>query len=243
MSFLNNRKVEIKTAQSFLVSFGAIFVMAFVVTVNASDEQVKTETWSPNSLSKALSSMPIGDVERGKALNQNMMCASCHGEKGIPPTDNWPALAGQKADYTYKTMLDYKSGLRNEDNRSQLMVTLAEVMNEQDMADIAAYYAGLPSLKVSNFKVEKNPVAEKLVRKGDKSRLITPCASCHGLYAQGGKEASPALVGLSKKAFIRTMQLYKNGKRHNDVNQVMSQFAKKLTDEEIEQLADYYQNP
>lgn len=87
----------------------------------------------------------------------------------------------------------------------------------------------------------KKSIADKLVRKGDKSRLITPCASCHGLFAQGGKEVSPALAGLSKKAFIRAMQLYKNGQRHNDVNQVMSQFAKKLTDEEIEQLADYYQ--
>lgn len=209
----------------------------------ASDEHgVTVEQWTPATLRTAISNMPEGDVERGRALNKSMMCASCHGEAGIAPTQNWPHVAGQKADYTYKIMLDYKSGLRDEDNRSVMMKTLAQMMNEQQMSDIAAYYASLPLPTSAKEKNEALATAEQLVRKGDRKRMITPCASCHGLHGQGGIFAASALAGQNKPAFIRAMQLYKNGKRNNDVNQVMSQFAKKLTDNEIEQLAEYYLN-
>ena len=136
-------------------------------------------------------------------------------------------------------LLDYKSGLRSEDERSKLMTAAVEPMSEQDMADVAAYYASLPA-HAATLKAKPQADAERLVRKGDPTRLITPCASCHGVKGHGGKEAAPALAGQSETAFIRTMKLYKNGERYNDVNKAMAQFAAKLTDEEIRQLAAYY---
>lgn len=209
-------------------------------SATASDATTEIQAWSPKTLSKALHEMPKGDIARGKALHDDMMCSSCHGAKGIAPTANWPNVAGQKADYSYKTLLDYRSGLRNEDRRARLMGTLAEIMSEQEMADVAVYYASL-DLPASETKLEaKSAAAEVLVRSGDKSRLITPCASCHGRLGQGGINAAPALSGQSTTAFIRTMQMYKTGKRHNDVNASMAQFAKKLSDEEIRLLAEYY---
>ena len=201
-------------------------------------------SWTPASLSRTLGAMPIGDVGRGEQINRDMMCASCHGAEGIAPTSNWPNVAGQKADYTYKILLDYKAGRRAEDRRSELMVTLTEILSDQDMADVAAYYASLDPAAAT--KDQRPPVngalaqAETLVRKGDRSRLITPCASCHGLQGQGGINAAPSLAGQSANAFDRTMQMYKTGKRHNDVNESMSQFARRLSDEEIRQLAVYY---
>jgi cytochrome c553 len=112
-------------------------------------------------------------------------------------------------------------------------------MSQQDMADVAAYYASLPAHEAT-AKAPAHADAGRLVRKGDPTRLITPCASCHGVKGQGGKEAAPTLAGQSEKAFIRTMVLYKNGGRHNDVNKGMAQIAAKLTAEEIRQLAAYY---
>lgn len=199
--------------------------------------------WKPASLRQALAAMPSGDALRGKELNSQYMCASCHGDNGVAPTNNWPHTAGQKADYTYKMLLDYKSGLRSEDKRSKLMQAAVEPLTEQDMADLAAYYASLPlpATPAANPAALDLNAAEKLVRKGDPTRLITPCASCHGVKGQGGKNAAPALAGQSEKAFIRTMQLYKHGKRVTDVNKGMAQIAVQLTDEEIRQLAAYYQ--
>lgn len=220
------------------------------MTVTADDDktahvahQATTQQWTPAALRRALKDMPVGDVQRGRELNSSMMCMSCHGEQGVAPTGNWPHVAGQKADYTYKMLLDYQSGLRSEDGRSQLMTILVQVMTQQDMADVAAYYATLSApdaVQTLKTDAEQQAQAESLVRKGDPKRLITPCASCHGVQGQGGKNATPALAGQNPQAFVRTMQLYKSGARNNDVHQGMAQFAQRLTDTEIDWLAQYY---
>lgn len=227
---------------------GVAAIVALTAQAIASDEQQtqrNPKSWTPATLRVALEQMPEGEPLNGRKLHQSLMCASCHGAQGIAPTGNWPSLAGQRADYTYKMLLDYRSGLRNEDRRSELMTTVAAMMDKQDMADVAAFYATLQpqQLKIAGA-TDKQPEtvdpAESLVRKGDPERLITPCASCHGVRGQGGKKASAALTGQKPKAFIRTMQLYKSGQRGNDVNQVMSQIARKLSAEEIRLLAEYY---
>lgn len=229
-----------KIFQLSLIGVGAALVVSGWAWANeAAHETAEVVKWKPATLRVALADMPAGDSARGKELNSQLMCASCHGESGVAPTSNWPNVAGQKTDYTYKMLLDYQSGLRSEDERSKLMTAAVEPMSHQDMADVAAYYASL-SLPENAVKTKPHADAERLVRKGDPTRLLTPCASCHGVKGQGGKEAAPALAGQSEKAFIRTMTLYKNGGRHNDVNKAMAQFASKLTDEEIRQLAAYY---
>lgn len=211
--------------------------------VTAAEHVPLSEGWTPASLAAALAAMPQGDIERGRQLNRDLMCASCHGDEGLAPTPNWPNVAGQKAAYTYKMLLDYQSGRRAEDRRSELMSAVSALMDARQMADIAVFYASLHPRKTSaarNAMDRQGSLAEALIRKGDRRRLITPCASCHGLYGQGGINAAPALAGQTVPAFIRTMQMYKTGKRTSDVNASMSQFSHQLTDDEIRQLAEYY---
>lgn len=229
-----------KILQLSFIGVGAVLLVSGWVWANDAAQEADAVKWTPATLRMALEDMPTGDISRGRELNKQLMCASCHGENGVASSSNWPNVAGQKTDYTYKMLLDYQSGLRSEDERSKLMTAAVEPMSQQDMADVAAYYASLPAHKAT-VKASVHADAEKLVRRGDPTRLITPCASCHGVKGQGGKEAAPALAGQSEKVFIRTMTLYKNGARHNDVNKAMAQFAGRLTDAEIRQLAAYYQ--
>lgn len=193
--------------------------------------------WTPAAVFAALSEMPQPDAQRGKVLHSDLFCASCHGVAGESISNNWPSLVGQRAEYTYKMLLDYQSGLRHEDDKASLMKAEAELLSKQDMADLAAFYAAQP-LPVAAHVADA--ATSHMIRKGEASRLITPCASCHGLQGQGGINESPALAGLPRDYFIRTMQLYRNGKRHNDSVQAMRAFAKPLTDAEITALADYY---
>jgi len=79
-----------------------------------------------------------------------------------------------------------------------------------------------------------------MIRKGDVARLVTPCASCHGLHGQGGINESPALAGLPREYFIRTMEHFRDAKRTNDSVKGMRAFSKPLTDAEIIALANYY---
>jgi len=198
------------------------------------------EAWTPGELQAALKAMPEGDVTRGERLNDTMMCSSCHGDKGETWSRNWTDLAGQRSEYTYKMLLDYRNALRAEGTaQAGLMQYVAAPLSKQEMADLAAYYESLP-LPKAEMDVEVSEDIEKLVRQGDPERLITPCAACHGRKGQGGINETPALAGQEEAYFIRTMQAYKDGSRDNDVNNGMAIFAEQLTDEEIEALADYY---
>lgn len=199
--------------------------------------------WTPASLRTALAALPPGEAERGRVVNQQLFCASCHGDTGVAPTQNWPHLAGQKAAYTAKMLLDYQSRLRAENHGAALMHDIAVMMTPQQIADVSAFYAVQPAPRDDGTP---RPVAapgvsaEQLVRKGDPARLLTPCASCHGVQGQGGKLEAPALAGQNPLYLTRTLLNYQSGKRANDAARGMSAFAKKLSRSEIDALATYY---
>lgn len=205
----------------------------------ASDPSVEFATpWTATNLKGALAAMPAGDAERGSALHEELFCASCHGEQGEATTRNWPSLAGQRPEYTFKMLLDYREGRRNEDKRAHPMTALAENLTEQQMADLAAWYASAPVSRESGEVTDRD--IERLVRRGDPVRLLTPCASCHGLEGQGGRNETPALSGQRHEYLVRTMRAFRDGRRANDAHRGMGQFAMALTDAEIEGLARFY---
>lgn len=209
-------------------------------TLASHEEKPETTSWTNFSLQKQIQAMPKGDVVRGKEVHNQMMCSSCHGESGQSPSRNYASLNGQTPEYTIKMMLDYRDGRRWENyKQADIMVKLAQEMDDQQIADVAAFYADNPS---TVWDVEAQPITAKtdrLVRKGDVSRMIVPCASCHGAHGEGNG-ITPAIAGQVPEYFIRTMKAYQSKERDNDVNQGMSQFTHNLTDQEIQQLADYY---
>jgi cytochrome c553 len=208
--------------------------------------QAAAIAWTPSTLRQTLASLPKGDASAGQQVHVQLFCASCHGAKGVAPTQNWPHLAGQKAAYTAKMLLDYQSGLRQEGKRAELMHDIAVMMTPQQIADVSAFYAqqaapqddGTPRPKPQ--MAAKDVAASQLVRKGDPSRLLTPCASCHGVAGQGGNREASALAGQNPLYFVRTLLDYQSGLRANDSARGMSTFAKKLSRTEIEALATYY---
>ena len=77
-----------------------------------------------------------GDVQAGKA--KAAACAGCHGANGQGVAPN-PALAGKKEDQLVQAMKDYKSGKRD----NAVMKGMASTLSEQDIENVAAYYASL----------------------------------------------------------------------------------------------------
>lgn len=208
----------------------------------------EAKAWTPATLRQTLASLPTGDATHGQKVHEQLFCVSCHGAKGVAPTQNWPHLAGQKAAYTAKMLLDYQSGLRAEGRRAALMHDIAVMMTPQQIADVSAFYAlqaapqddGTP--RPNPQKASKDFDAAQLIRKGDPARLLTPCASCHGVAGQGGHREASSLAGQNPLYFVRTLLDYQTGVRANDSAKGMSTFAKKLTRTEIEALATYYAN-
>jgi cytochrome c553 len=79
-----------------------------------------------------------GDAANGKALSVD--CADCHGEDGTGD-DESPALAGMAEAEFIAALQGYASGEREDE--SEMMADYATGLSEQDMADLAAYYASL----------------------------------------------------------------------------------------------------
>ena len=80
-----------------------------------------------------------GDAARGQELAVD--CADCHGDDGLGDEDV-PAIAGMDAAEQLKELMDFKSGAREDEEGD--MIDSVEDLSEQDMADLAAYFATLP---------------------------------------------------------------------------------------------------
>ncbi|MGB1110053.1 MAG: c-type cytochrome [Gammaproteobacteria bacterium] len=79
-----------------------------------------------------------GDAAAGEAAFNGKGCAACHGAGGAAPTTPlYPKLAGQSAQYTAKTLNDFKSGAR----KDATMNAMAAMLNDADVANVAAYLA------------------------------------------------------------------------------------------------------
>ena len=87
------------------------------------------------------------DIKRGEELAKKYNCASCHGADYNKPIDpSYPKLAGQHADYLTHALSAYKRGGDKANGRSNpIMAGFAKPLSQQDMADIGAYLASLPS--------------------------------------------------------------------------------------------------
>ena len=80
-----------------------------------------------------------------------------------------------------------------------------------------------------------------MVEQGDGKRIVPPCFVCHGANGQGEKMDIPALAGQQADYLIKTLLEYKTGQRHNDVYSRMRLIAQQLSETEIKELAQYYQ--
>ncbi|HGG60439.1 MAG TPA: cytochrome c4 [Gammaproteobacteria bacterium] len=173
------------------------------------------------------------DVEQG--AEDAKVCNGCHGKDGNAELEeNFPYLAGQRAEATFKQMMDYKDATRGHG----IMQNFATILTPEQIANISVYYSrqALPLASVD----EATDAAIKLATQGDGDRLLPPCAACHGDKGQGSAVDIPALAGQNPSYFITIMHTFKAGTRANDLYNRMRIIASSLTDQEIEELADYY---
>lgn len=187
-----------------------------------------------------------GDVDAGKG--KVALCAGCHGANGISASDAYPNLAGQHADYIVKQLKAFKN---SSDRSDPVMGPMAAGLSEQDMADIGAYYNSLPrtadtasggasgaSSVAPVAKYEPDAVAGKsLYELGDASREIGACIGCHGKDGNSEVLIYPNLAKQHPEYIEKQLHNFKANK--NRTNYAMNQFAKHITDEEIQDIGAY----
>lgn len=79
-----------------------------------------------------------GDAEQGR--QKAVQCQTCHGLDGLAKIPGAAHLAGQEEVYLVKALKDFKTGER----KNEMMSVLAPALSDQDIDDLAAYYASIP---------------------------------------------------------------------------------------------------
>ncbi|XKE45385.1 cytochrome c [Halomonas organivorans] len=88
----------------------------------------------------AVDALAAGDPAAGEA--KATACAACHGTDGKGTSPIYPNLAGQSATYLESALKAYRAGERG-GGMSAIMSPQAQALSDEDIADIAAYYASL----------------------------------------------------------------------------------------------------
>lgn len=175
-----------------------------------------------------------GDAKAGEA--KAAVCAACHGPKGNSAVPIWPKIAGQGAPYLYAQLKQFKEGGR----KDPVMTAQAAVLSDQDMQDLAVYFAAQEQAPGVASK-DAVAIAQKIFRGGDAVRGLPACASCHGPSGAGNPAAAYPRIG-GQQADYTTLQLnaFRKGERKSGANgQIMTDVASRLTDEEVAKLASY----
>lgn len=194
-------------------------------TVEKSSLPTSTVVVTPTMMEPATAS----SIGRGATLA--MRCTMCHGERGLSEA-NSPNLAGQYAAVIYKQLQDFKSGARSNATMTPMVLNLSD----QDMRDLASYYAYLPRLRA--YHPDGGGQAPRIVMSGAPIRNIAPCASCHG--GMDNKTGSPWLEGQSASYIKAQLQGFASGTRRNDISEQMRNVARRMTPSEIAAAARYY---
>lgn len=174
-----------------------------------------------------------GDVARGKA--KAAPCAACHGgDGGGVGNPAWPKLAGQLPDYLVEQLQAFKKG----DRKDPLMTPQAAKLSEQDMQDLAAYFASQPLKQGAAATKELAQAGGRLYRGGNAQAGTPACMSCHGPAGHGIPPHYPRVTGQNVAYTAKQLTDFKNNQRA-DGHGIMNPVAARLTEAEIKAVSEY----
>ena len=182
-------------------------------------------------------SLVDGSAEAGK--NKAITCAACHGAEGVSANPLWPNIAGQSAPYLVAQLKAFKDGSRE----NPLMTSQAMMLSDQDMADLAVYFEGLPGPAQAVADADLIGKGEALYRGGEVTNEVAACIACHGPSGAGNPAAKyPALKGQHAAYTAKQLRDYASGERASDgKTRIMRDIAGKSSEDEFVALASYVQ--
>ena len=184
-----------------------------------------------------------GDAAAGAA--KVAVCVACHGPEGNAAVPAFPALAGQSAEYLYRTL----AGFQRRADPASPMTAQVEKLSDADLRNIAAYFAARPRTAAPAAANADRSAGAALFEGGDPARGIAPCQGCHGAAAHGHPLAAagparyayyPRLAGQNADYLVARLGQYRDGKIDDTTNaRIMRGVAHNLDDASIRALADW----
>lgn len=216
------------------------------IAASAQEASPPAGTGTPTGFMDVRAIRPVaGDPKAGSG--KVTICSACHGHSGMAVVPELANLAGQPATYLYIQLKAFKDGYRTD----PVMTGQAARLSDEDMRDIAAYYASFAP--ASHGGIDTSSPGARLYREGDPGRGIPPCQGCHGPDARGprpfaGVEGKPQppwftypyLNGQSANFVTKALGDFRAGARAGTSNaRIMQGVAQGLSDADIEALSAY----
>ncbi|MDY6891627.1 MAG: c-type cytochrome [Pseudomonadota bacterium] len=176
-----------------------------------------------------------GDAAAGQG--KTALCAACHGADGNSAVGTFPKLAGQGEKYLLKQLRDIKSGARI----NPQMTGMLDNLNDQDLADIAAYFAS-QKVQLGQAAADQVELGQKIWRAGVAAKGVPACNACHGPNGQGIESAAfPSLSGQHAQYVESTLNKFASGERNNDPGNMMGAISGRLSAAEMKAVSQFVQ--
>jgi cytochrome c553 len=171
----------------------------------------------------------------GTALAQNgqgieekaKLCATCHGEQGVPINKETPVIWGQNQGYLFLQLRDFKSGAR----QNAVMSAMVATLEREDLLALAGYFS---NLKWPNLQQASAP--DDVAAKAESAVASVGCKGCHMEHFQGDGTTA-RLAGQSREYLQATMLAFRDKTRGN--NPGMSDLMRAITPDDIAAAAEY----
>jgi cytochrome c553 len=199
----------------------ALFAAAFCSTAFAAESSLKV------------------DPGKGETIVKQV-CAACHGADGNSVIAINPKLAGQLPEYIAKQLANFKSAQgKKAERENAVMAGMTVNLSPMDIGNLAAYFSSQKAAQGVARNKELAELGQKIWRGGIAERGIPACASCHGVTGAGMPAQYPRLAGQHAEYTEVQLKAFRVGQRANDPNNMMRMTAAKLSDREIQAVADY----
>jgi len=160
----------------------------------------------------------VGDPAAGRKAAG--MCRTCHGVDGYARIPIAPHIGGEPAPYLVHQLTAFRDGTRTH----EMMSVVAKSLTDQQIADLAAWYASQIALASLPQGVSEDAAPET-------------CVACHGAAGLSELEDAPNLAGETVMYIDTQLKAFRTGKRSHEI---MSAIAADLSNEDIRSLAEWY---
>jgi len=179
------------------------------------------------------------DLAKGQQI-ASQVCAACHAADGNSPAAANPKLAGQIPEYLHRQLTNFKpQGGKKAERENAVMAGMVAALSAEDMRNVAAYYASQKLKPAAAKDKELAALGQKLYRGGNPAAGLPACAGCHGPAGAGMPAQYPRIAGQFPEYIDAQLKAFRSGARANDPNGMMRGVAAKMSDREIQAVAEY----
>jgi len=187
-----------------------------------------------------------GDANAGK--EKAAVCSACHGANGISPAPMFPNLAGQRAEYLYWQLVEFKRDARPESPMTSQVANL----DDAAMRDLAAYFASLPPFSAAApATAASSGHGSQIYRTGEPATGTPPCQGCHGADGNGHPLAAdnaayrtyPILRGQHADYLVQRLKDFRDGKHTtSSSDRIMTPVAQTLDEDAMKAVASWIES-